>query len=1005
MFQALPAPGSKCQDVDQQIVHKKDFKDKLIKTRKRQTDLPSLIITKSAISLYSWEEMVKIAGPIKITNDSLTGYGSVNDPRMGAASDPLITECPYCQLIDCPGHYGLIEFGTPIYNPAFIREIVAILTCVCNDCGGLLITEDLINRQGFVHLSFEKRLGKMEDYCKDQKCLRQKPQIGTGVILPCVDNPIFVTTDIKEKGEITYKLPEPGNKKVTKEDPIKLMPISIVMQILNLISENDARLLGFPLGSHPRNMIMMGCLVPPLIARFPLFEGGTKYHDKLTHIYVAIKRKVNNVSDNKPGAIGDLYSIMKQLIFKSETNKLGIKDFRSIIERIQGKTALLRGLLMGKRVNFAGRTVAGPDPSLRFGEIRIPSIWSTTFTKKVFVTDFNIRYLQDLFDNKKISHIILARTGLREFYGNRPSYRLQIGDKVERWLQNGDLIPTNRQPTLHRLSMMGYNVVLGKALTIGLHLSYTSPMNCDFDGDENNAWVPQDLEVEAEVEAILHVKANIISAEQNRPVMGLVMNSISAAFLLTKYDCILGDTLFSELLDLITMRDDLSTLNARLKKWKVHNRSGAAIFSALLPATLFYVQKGVVIIEGILISGRLRKSSVGASHRSIIQDLYTKYGYLRTSDFFTDAPWVLNKWIMERGFSVGLLDMVNLVLDPKTGKEYDKNQKILKQELAQLYIQFEALGDKLSDPNEEAYRTRQLTGLSDIANGIGIRLANNVLTPHNSIGIMTEKGAGTKGAVANIGQMMGAVGQQFYQGERLKPTITGGKRLLPCYDEDDSNPEAHAFIPTSFFTGLDCEGLFFLQSGGREAILDTALKTQETGSLSHKMVKAFENIVISYDGSIRNTIGTLFSPVYNSGYDTAEMMMVDYPGKSDFSSFVDVKSLVSELNIKRGWVPENLSNRVTADKTPIPYKQSDEFTPYTKTLLPITKFEKSRIIGARAMQLSHNDKPLVPIGEEIDPIKIALKEYKEGFLKLYIVRKFADGSYQKVYPTVENQNN
>jgi len=294
---------------------------------------------------------------------------------------------------------------------------------------------------------------------------------------------------------------------------------------------------------------------------------------------------------------------------------------------------------------------------------------------------------------------------------------------------------------------------------------------------------------------------------------------------------------------------------------------------------------------------------------------------------------------------------------------------------------------------------------------------------------MTELGAGTKGAVANIGQMMGSVGQQFYRGERLKATLTGGRRLLPTYDEDDNNPEANAFIPVSFFTGLSPQALFFLQAGGREGLLDTALKTAETGSMQHRMIKAFENIIIGYDGSIRNTIGTMFSPMYNSGYDVGEMLAVEVPGKSDFSSFMDIKSTVSELNMKRGWIPKSVNDEIvkarnTLAKETVPETILPQPDPtYVKgpivtnakvtydikepvarqgAVIKITKFEKSRIIGTRATQLANDAPPKVPIGDEIDPVKIALMEYKAGVLDLYIIRKFADGTYQLVRPTLAN---
>src|SRR5437868_4765692 len=120
-------------------ITKKERNEILSEIFKKQSDLPLLIITKSAISLYSWEEMQSLAGSIRITNCNLNGIGSVNDPRMGIIS--LSAQCQYCSEIDCPGHFGLIDFRGAIYNPAFIREIVSVIICVCNDCGGLLVTE------------------------------------------------------------------------------------------------------------------------------------------------------------------------------------------------------------------------------------------------------------------------------------------------------------------------------------------------------------------------------------------------------------------------------------------------------------------------------------------------------------------------------------------------------------------------------------------------------------------------------------------------------------------------------------------------------------------------------------------------------------------------------------------------------------------------------------------------------------------------------------------------
>ena len=460
----------------------------------------------------------------------------------------------------------------------------------------------------------------------------------------------------------------------------------------------------------------------------------------------------------------------------------------------------------------------------------------------------------------------------------------------------------------------------------------------------------------------------------------------------------------------------------RLNKYGVHRRSGNAVISAMLPEDFIYINKNVIILEGILVHGLLTKSHVGASHRSIIQELYKKYGTDRTVDFFTDAPRLINKWLIERGFSVGIRDMMNI-----DDKGRDKNEFILKQELARIYVQLEALGEKMKDPLEESYRQRQIENLVNVAQGIGLRLAKEVLSGDNSIGIMTDQGAGTKGGIANIGQIMGAVGQQNYQGKRLQPKLTGGRRLLPTYDVDDNNPEAHAFIPTSFFTGLSPEALFFLQAGGREGLLDTALKTAETGAMQHRMIKAFENIIIGYDGSVRNTVGTIFLPMYNSGYDVGEMMSVSALGRSDFSSFIDIKSAVNELNVKRGWLPKSVDKLINGKRevlfqeignTPdniLPnekyHKKPLNTRPYDikeKVIIrtpkiKINKFEKARIWGTRAKQISQNAPILLDdVKGEVDPVNIARMEYEQGLLKdSFIIRKYPNGIREEVHATLD----
>jgi DNA-directed RNA polymerase subunit K/omega len=241
-------------------------------------------------------------------------------------------------------------------------------------------------------------------------------------------------------------------------------------------------------------------------------------------------------------------------------------------------------------------------------------------------------------------------------------------------------------------------------------------------------------------------------------------------------------------------------------------------------------------------------------------------------------------------------------------------------------------------------------------------------------------------------------------------SITGGTRALPTFEENESNPEAYGFIPTSFFTGLNPESLFFLQAGGRPSLLDTALKTQDTGSLQHKMIKAFENIVIANDCSIRNSLGYIFSPMYNGGYDTSEMLMID--DKIEFSSFIDIKSLADELNIENGWIPKHVDEYISINKLKNDQIVNDSLISSVENVIivdntdytledpnpnKINYFELSRLIGARAKQLENDATPLINIGNEIDFVNIAMMEFEAGLLKdINIIEKYSDGSTKRI---------
>jgi DNA-directed RNA polymerase II subunit RPB1 len=1000
--------------------------------------LNKLMIRGSRISLYAPDQLERIGSDIRIISRIVGNNveGTINDPKMGIISikDP----CPKCDIVNCPGHFGYLPFpkNSPIYNPGTIGEIISILQIFCNCCGKLLIHRDVILDRGYLNLPFDKRLKALEIHATGMACICENPPLDGGSISRCTPNFKIDTGDmkkIKAAGIIYQEMPKDSkdSKTSTSINPQQ------VYDILNHISNEDAEFIGMSRDNHPRNLMMPGILVPPQHARPPEIVKGVEHQEMITTAYINLSTKVlsantNNLrqiasSTKKPRKVrrqepeskyedySIIYDMVHKLLYKVRDTRIGGKPMVSIVERLQGKDALIRGMLMGKRVDYCARTVAGPDPSLKFGELSIPMFWDKEITKRVSVNATNIDYLKELAQRGRITNVWVKSTREYKRWSVDMNYVLKIGDVVNRWLETGDRIFVNRQPTLHKVSMMGYHVVLKDQHTIGLHLSYTTPMNCDFDGDENNLWNPRDFEVEAEVEYLINVKQNIMSPEQNKPTMGLVMNAVTT-FYLWSMGVIISDDLFQELISMVTNRSDVDTLSYRLKKYGVHPRSGNAIISAMLPADFCYTRGDVRVREGILISGLIKKGNVGTSHRSIIQELHKKYGIERTCDFFTDAPRIANKWLMESGFTIGIADCVMWGEDEKTGERINKAEVVVRKELASIYVKLDALGGKQKDHTDEMYRTRQINALvADAAKNLGIQLASKTLTKDNAISVMTERGAGTKGSVANIGQMIACVGQQFLAGEVLASPLTGGRRRLPTQDLDDNNPQAHGFVSNSFYQGLTPEELFDIQSGGRENLLDTAMKTQDTGFLQHSMVKAFEGVIIANDGSVRNTVGVLFSTIYNNGYDPAAMLSV---GDNGFTSFIDIDAVITEINMDAGWVTEDVAKVIINNRANLTESLSDSFVedilpynvPESRSLdtsivtFPtemVTKYEKTRIISTRAMQLADNAQPKVPLTGALqgilDPVTIAGAEYDAGLIDIYSVRSHFDGTVVVVH--------
>lgn len=946
-------------------VTKRDKQRLLTEARGREEQLPSLLIEELALTIMSAEE-IRTQSVVRITSTDAHGPKSVNDPQMGVTEENIV--CSTCgkDNIECPAHLGRIELNVPIINPLFRREVIRVLNCVCNSCGGLLLNEAQIREQGILRLTGAKRLQEIEKQSLGLPCIHQHgPDVAH-----CVPNPTYLPVASKDARAIVYTYDE----KPTKDSKTYIKPIEEIERIFAAISEHDAQLLGFMNNSHPSRMIMRVFPVIPPKARPPAAVDGEIRPNPLTNLYIEIVRYNNlletaQTEGDRQRTIQNLNHFIDHLIDNSDGKyTVGKQEIAGLKQLIQGKEAIVRGLMMGKRVNYTGRTVLGPDPSLKFGQIRVPRAMASVLTIEVTVNNHNLKRMQQLLEAGQITYITPGRGKFRGtriaitdeikrnlLEGGDKLDQLGIGDKVERWLENGDYVIFNRQPTLHKQSMMGYEVVLGDQLTFGLHLFATRPHNADFDGDEGNLHVPQLVTATAEVALLMGIQHCIMSAQTNQPMMGAVLDTLTGAYLLTsdkepvteavayervgngpavriplelvnepagadvdRYilnevvyspegtpvmrELILGADLYFDCLMAITNRESLYNLDERLAQYNVPRFGGRALFSALFPEDFYYKKSGrigdkentVLVMNGVLVQGIITKDHIGGTHGSIIQVMWKNYGMQRVVDFLTDLPFVIDHYLAERGFSVGLRDCFPT---DQTHKEF------LKREIARAKLDVEALGGKIADPLEEERREKQIIMRVNNIKDIGYTISTEKLAPDNALNVMALSGA--KGATFNIAQITGLLGQQFFKGQRIKKQISRGTRSLPYFEQGDEDIEARGFIQHSFLEGLTPAEFMFHHIAGREGLIDTALKTSETGHLTRKMMETLRDLSVAYDGSVRNRTGHIFQFTYGyDGFDAAELQFVKTQ-TGTVASFVDLENLADRLNIKYGFGPQH----------------------------------------------------------------------------------------------------
>jgi len=848
--------------------------------------------------------VAEITAPETYDEDGMSVQGGLMDGRLGTLEPGQ--KCLTCgnTAARCPGHFGHIELAEPVLHIAFIDNIYKLLLSTCRSCSRMKMPQEDLDefakirkKEAAYSILSQKRIP--EQILEKAKKAKECPHCG------------------KTQYELIFTKPTIFIEK-TEIGEHRLLPITIRERFSQII-DDDLILLGYdPTTARPEWFILQALPVPPVTVRPSIIlETGIRSEDDLTHKMVDIIRVNQRLKESKeagtpPLIVQDLVDLLQYhatTYFDNEVSGIPQAHHRSgrplktLTQRLKGKEGRFRGSLSGKRVDFSSRTVISPDPNLDLSEVGVPESVAMKLTIPEIITEWNIERMKKLVINgpNKFPGVnyIVRPDGVKirlDFVEDRSTIadNLEMGYLIERHLTDGDIVMFNRQPSLHQMSIMAHYVRVLPGKTFRLHPSVCPPYNADFDGDEMNLHVPQSEEARAEAILLMRVQDQLISPRYGGPIIGGLRDFITGAYLLTKDDTQLTAQEFSNLAMLGSYEGELPKPAAKGKDGPMY--TGKQLFSLFLPKDFNYVitskwskgtkgvTKDVVIKNGELLSGIIDKSSIGAEEpESVLHRIAKDYGNAQAKKFLNSILIIVKQYITHYGFSYGYSDLelsekVRQGILDDIQQSYDTVNDFISQAKKGTLKLTRGLS---SDEALEAYIVNELSKARDKAGST----ADQSFDETNAGRIMATTGA--RGSSLNIGQMAGALGQQSRRGKRL---LTGyNNRALAHFREHDNNPDAHGFVKSNYRDGLSAIEFFFHAMGGREGLVDTAVRTQQSGYMQRRLINALEHIRLEYDGTVRDPHGHIVQFLYGEdGIDVA---------KSDHGEAFNVDRLIESQTI------------------------------------------------------------------------------------------------------------
>nr|XP_022906848.1 DNA-directed RNA polymerase I subunit RPA1 [Onthophagus taurus] len=726
---------------------------------------------------------------------------------------------------------------------------------------------------------------------------------------------------------------------------------------------------------------------------------GNTVLEKLNFAWEALQMNVNNIID---------------------CNSVQIHGGQGLKQIIEKKSGVIRMHMMGKRVNFSGRSVITPDPNINIDEVGVPEEFAKKLTFPVPVTTWNVEELRKLIKNGPNIYpgavMVEFEDGtINKINPNNPVHqqalmkRLLTPDDgnegfkgfktVHRHLTNGDIVLLNRQPTLHRPSIMAHKTrILKGEKTLRLHYANCKAYNADFDGDEMNMHFPQNEFARTEAYNLVNVSNHYLVPKDGTPLSGLIQDHVIAGVRMTirgkffdKYDyqkfvfqaldfqtsniVLLPPTILKPaklwsgkqiistvIINTLPKNSEMinldSTSKISVKSWQKSKQKPWKFGGTPLKDNEM-TEAEVIIRQGELLVGVLDKTHIGATPYGLGHCIYELYGGTYATKLLSSFGRLFTSYLQIDGFTLGVKDILVMEkADEKRKEVVEKSREIGVSVIAKALdvpenTSIEEILEKLeqshaNNPNFRNILDRQykqsLDSYTNDINKVCLPAGLICKFPENNLQLMVQSGA--KGSTVNTMQISCLLGQIELEGKRPPVMISG--KSLPSFPNFEFSPRAGGFIDARFMTGIQPQEFFFHCMAGREGLIDTAVKTSRSGYLQRCLIKPLEGVTVAYDLTVRDSDKSVIQFFY--GEDGLDISKSQFFNDKHIKFLIDNKKVIYDKKVIKQLkeVPNYKLMTQHASKInewrsnfgdPLKNKQISSFTAFSKAISEKTQFK------------------------------------------------------------------